>query len=83
MRAAEMIDDAENALRMLEECENEGDFRVLWIACVTILRSMQYCNTYYQLKQALNHLLEVQFSHCQTMFCQKIMNFELPSMKSG
>lgn len=43
MRAAEMIDDAENALRMLEECENEDDFRVLWIACVTILRSIHVC----------------------------------------
>ncbi len=40
MRATEMIDDAENALRMLEDCENEDDFRVLWIACVTILRSI-------------------------------------------
>ena len=40
MRAAEMIADAENALRMLEECENEDDFRVLWIACMTILRSV-------------------------------------------
>ena len=40
MRAAEMIADAENALRMLEECENEDDFRVLWIACITILRSV-------------------------------------------
>lgn len=40
MRATEMIDDAENALRMLEECENEDDFLVLWIACVTILRSI-------------------------------------------
>ena len=40
MRAAEMIDDAENALRMLEDCEDEDDFRVLWIACVTILRSI-------------------------------------------
>ena len=27
MRAAEMIDDAENALRMLEDCEDEDDFR--------------------------------------------------------
>ena len=40
MRATEMIDDAENALRMLEDCENEDDFRVFWIACVTILRSI-------------------------------------------
>lgn len=40
MRAAEMISDAENALRMLEECENEDDFCVLRIACITILRSV-------------------------------------------
>ena len=40
MRATEMIDDAENALRMLEECENKDDFLVLWSACVTILRSI-------------------------------------------
>ena len=40
MRATEMIDDAENALRMLEDCDDEDDFRVLWIACVTILRSI-------------------------------------------
>ena len=40
MRAAEMIYDAENALRMLEDCEGEDDFRVLWLACVTILRSI-------------------------------------------
>lgn len=36
---------------------------------------MPYCNTSYQPRQALNHLLEIQFWHYQIMFFQNTMNF--------
>ena len=36
MRAAEMIADAENALRMLEECENEDDFRARFLGNIIL-----------------------------------------------
>lgn len=40
MKAEELLDDGKIAFAMLEDAEDEAHFRILWIACVTILRSI-------------------------------------------
>lgn len=40
MKAEELLDVARRAYSMLEDEEDENRFRILWIACVTILRSI-------------------------------------------